>query len=1064
MSRETRDASDRAEHRDAARDNELILAAAREAREIADSAVSGAADDFPGYRILGEASRGGQGVVYHALQNSTGRQVAIKVLLEGADAAEPLRRRFEREIQLVAQFRHPNIVTVFDSGLTRDGRRFCVMDFIRGEPLDRFARDSQLSPREIAALLATTCRAVDHAHQRGVVHRDLKPSNILVEADRTPRVLDFGLAKPPAESDATAVSLSGQVMGTLAYMSPEQAAGQTDRIDTRSDVYALGVIAYRLLTGVFPYNVAGNAHEVLQHILNDEPTPPSRVRRSSSLGAADAEQTIRLPEGSRSSSAGMRNVFAARSDRQSPRIPRELDGIVLMCLRKDPRARYPTAGALAGDLERYLRGEAVAARRGQLGYAVRKSLARHRVRWLGAAALLAIGATGAGWWWQALRMGRIAAAVERSLTEASRLLGERQHLERAASLLDAAATVAPKSAPLQSMRGLVSAARAVEAPLDERPRWVEASLTAFEMAHQLAGGRGFLTNDTTGDLGTSPALYSALDLAVLDGRDELARRLLASAGAPAVEAQDASPTWPQPIYRLDRDPLLAPTPTRDTPDTARLAADESASIVRVLPTRRGSLHPGDPPSYDYYVVELLFDPLFVANQALEVVANPSVVESCEPDSDRREWTIRLRDGLRWHDDEPLDARDVEFSWHGLPPSSRDNVLLESVAARDARTVVFRLAARCAAPLREMATFPILPRHLLDAEQGGGDFQKSPIGNGPYRISQQDEQRVVLERWDGYRGRKPHIARVVFEYVPVQTRRNELLAAGQADEAELNANQFRWDVNGPTFAQVRKFAVPRSQYDYIAWNTREPPLDDVRVRRALAAAVNLSALREQRFGGLFTEFDGIWAGAPWARGDAPTSTPAGDFDMPRAAAMLDEAGYRRDADGLRKRDGEPLRVRLSVPREARSFYPVAAELKQAWAALGVQVDIELTPFSELHERIDAREFDAYAGSLIVAPTPTEEWTRWGSDGPRNITGISDPRIDALFARARKATDLATESAACREIEARILDAQPCLFLWRKPALWAFSKRIRGLEFSPRGPVGFYPGARAWWVAK
>ena len=204
-------------------------------------------DIIPGYRILKELHRGGQGVVYQALQESTKRKVALKVMLEGPFAGAASKRRFEREIELVGSLDHPGIVPIFDSGVAH-GRFYYAMRYVRGESLSQYVHGRALSVDDTLGLFVKVCDAVDHAHQRGVIHRDLKPANILVDDDGQPHIVDFGLARiggPDSERDRSLlISVTGQIMGTLAYMSPEQAAGRSDQVDMRSDVYALGVVLY----------------------------------------------------------------------------------------------------------------------------------------------------------------------------------------------------------------------------------------------------------------------------------------------------------------------------------------------------------------------------------------------------------------------------------------------------------------------------------------------------------------------------------------------------------------------------------------------------------------------------------------------------------------------------------------------------------------------------------------------------------------------------------------------------------------------------------------------------
>ncbi len=303
-----------------------------------------------GYDVVRELHRGGQGIVYQAVQCATKRKVAIKVLLEGAYATESAKKRFEREIEVVAGLKHANIVAVFDSGTTSDGRQYCVMEYVRGKPLDQYVRERKLSLEEALKVFASVCEAVQYAHQRGVIHRDLKPSNILVDTEGKPRVMDFGLAKWSTGPIDTMVSVTGQVIGTLPYMSPEQSRGEHDSVDTRTDVYALGVILYQLLTGQFPYPVVGQLANALRNISEMPPLPPKQRWRS------DSGVTRR----------------AARRFRQGDcPIDDDVQTIVLKTLAKEPDRRYQSAGDLARDVRRYLAGEPIEARGASMLYMLR---------------------------------------------------------------------------------------------------------------------------------------------------------------------------------------------------------------------------------------------------------------------------------------------------------------------------------------------------------------------------------------------------------------------------------------------------------------------------------------------------------------------------------------------------------------------------------------------------------------------------------------------------------------------------------------------------------------------
>ena len=276
------------------------------------------APEIAGYADLAELARGGQGVVYTALQESTGRRVAIKLLGTHADDDPLARRRFEREIDMVARLRHPNIVRLYDSGVTADGRLYCVMDFIEGVPLDEHLEQHDAAQggghggrgaeRGLVELLHAVTTAVSHAHQRGVIHRDLKPSNIRVDAEGRPHVLDFGLAKvvdPQERASLTVTRQVGGFAGSLPWASPEQVGGDPSDIDTRTDVYSIGVMLHHAVTGSFPYDVQGPVREVLNAIVEREPTPPPVRPPGGRKGPRDGHPQV-SPEGQGTALPGRR--------------------------------------------------------------------------------------------------------------------------------------------------------------------------------------------------------------------------------------------------------------------------------------------------------------------------------------------------------------------------------------------------------------------------------------------------------------------------------------------------------------------------------------------------------------------------------------------------------------------------------------------------------------------------------------------------------------------------------------------------------------------------------------
>jgi eukaryotic-like serine/threonine-protein kinase len=361
------------------------------------------------YKLLEQIGEGGFGVVFMAEQHRPiRRKVALKVLKPGMDTRQVV-ARFEAERQALALMDHPNIAHVFDGGETASGRPYFVMELVRGVPVTDFCDQSHLPVRERLNLFINICQAVQHAHQKGVIHRDLKPSNVLVtlhDGTPVPKVIDFGIAKAAGQplTDKTLFTNFAQMIGTPLYMSPEQAQMSGLDVDTRTDVYALGVLLYELLTGTTPFDkerLRTAAYDEIRRIIREEePARPST--RLSTLG--QAAQTVSANRGSepRKLSASFRG---------------ELDWIVMKALEKDRNRRYESASAFAADIRRYLDNEPVQACPPTAGYRFRK-FARRNKRVLATAALVAsivlpaIGAAAASIGWAARDRAARQAALE----------------------------------------------------------------------------------------------------------------------------------------------------------------------------------------------------------------------------------------------------------------------------------------------------------------------------------------------------------------------------------------------------------------------------------------------------------------------------------------------------------------------------------------------------------------------------------------------------------------------------------------------------------------------------
>jgi serine/threonine protein kinase len=335
------------------------------------------------YKLLEQIGEGGFGVVFMAEQTEpVRRKVALKVLKPGMDTRQVV-ARFEAERQALALMDHPNIARVLDGGQTSTGRPYFVMDLVKGLPITEYCDQAQMAPRERLELFVHLCQAVQHAHQKGIIHRDLKPSNVLVTLhDGTPlvKVIDFGIAKALGQSltDKTLFTGFAQMVGTPLYMSPEQAALSNIDVDTRSDVYSLGVLLYELLTGTTPFDkerLKEVGYDEMRRIIREE-EPPRPSTRISTLGQAAATVSTQRK---------------SNPKRLSQLCRGELDWIVMKALEKDRNRRYETASAFAADVERYLNDEAVQACPPSAWYRFRKFARRNKAAFLtGSAVVVAV--------------------------------------------------------------------------------------------------------------------------------------------------------------------------------------------------------------------------------------------------------------------------------------------------------------------------------------------------------------------------------------------------------------------------------------------------------------------------------------------------------------------------------------------------------------------------------------------------------------------------------------------------------------------------------------------------
>src|SRR5216683_5530422 len=359
-------------------DDSSGLASPATSADTAADPTSVAKISFGPYRLIQKLGEGGMGEVWLAEQSKPRRRVALKLIKVGMDTREVV-ARFDSERQALALMEHPAIAKVFDTGSTPEGRPYFVMEYVAGIPITAYCDKHRMTTRQRMELFIQVCEGVQHAHQKAIIHRDLKPSNILVtevDGKPMPRIIDFGLAKATSQrlTDESMYTRVGAILGTLEYMSPEQADSAGEDIDTRTDVYSLGVVLYQLLVGALPLDLKKLAYDEMLRLLRDKDVP----KPSSRILAQDGESAI---------TAKNRGTDAPSLTRQLRGDP---DAVVLKALEKDRKRRYGSPSELAADLGRYLRNEPVSAHTPSAAYRTRKYIRRHRLGVAVATGLLAI--------------------------------------------------------------------------------------------------------------------------------------------------------------------------------------------------------------------------------------------------------------------------------------------------------------------------------------------------------------------------------------------------------------------------------------------------------------------------------------------------------------------------------------------------------------------------------------------------------------------------------------------------------------------------------------------------
>jgi eukaryotic-like serine/threonine-protein kinase len=492
---------------------------------IASTQVEGPGSLIGSYKLLEKIGEGGMGAVYVAEQSEPiRRKVALKIIKPGMDSRQVI-ARFEAERQALAMMDHPSIAKIFEAGTTASGRPYFVMELVKGVAISTYCDQAQLTPHGRLELLVSVCQATHHAHQKGIIHRDIKPSNVLVslyDGTPVPKMIDFGVAKAIDQrlTESTLYTQHGAIVGTLEYMSPEQAENSAIDVDTRTDVYALGVLLFELMTGTTPLE-----HERLRQVGYSEVIRRIREEESPRL-------SVRLSKNAQLA------TIAARRNTEPAKLARivkgELDWITMKALSKDRNRRYETANDLARDLERFLAGQPVEAAPPSKSYLARKYASKHRVLLTAAAAVMLIMAAATVFSiWQAIRVTRLEAKTDavlrffsQKVVAAARLKSDEKGLAYDVTLRDALEAAEPGIAADYARQPVVEASiRDVLGSMLLSLGVPEKALVQFERAFELRtselGKRDPETLESMNNLAVSYRLVGRFDEAIALHEKEL---------------------------------------------------------------------------------------------------------------------------------------------------------------------------------------------------------------------------------------------------------------------------------------------------------------------------------------------------------------------------------------------------------------------------------------------------------------------------------------------------------------------------------------------------------------
>lgn len=536
-------------------------------------------------------------------------------------------------------------------------------------------------------------------------------------------------------------------------------------------------------------------------------------------------------------------------------------------------------------------------------------------------------------------------------------------------------------------------------------------------------------------------------------------------------------------YDPAKDPAVNPPSLTQKFDASEATEDEW--MFSTLDGNPQTLNPLFASSnYEFRFADLLWNGPFTFDAKMDWAVNKELVEKLDISADNRVWTLKLKPGYTWQDGVPYTAHDIVYSWkeqldERVPVTDRDGVMrLESVKALDDLTVEY--VVKDPSPMSKWdVNFTIIPKHLyekgkaedptLKASPYYAQLNRNPIGCGAYRfVEWKENDKIVLERWDAFKGTKGHFKRIIFRIIPDQNVQLLTFEKGETDEMQLSSKQFAIEtVRSEAFKKVGiKGTNPQWLYGYLCWNTRGNPFfADARVRRAMTLATNVKLMVEKITYRLAQPAYGPFHRDSWMFNPSIQLLP---FDTAAAARLLDEAGWTVDPEsGWRKKGDRAFSFTLLMSQGNPATVEMAAIVQQDLKTIGVEMKTQVIEWATFQERVRKHEFEASTAAWGTGVDPDLTRNIFGTkaiDDGRNYGCYSNPRIDELYNQGQKEFDATKRQAIYREIGKLIYEDQPYTFLWSRPTLWGFHKRIRGVTFSPRGVWNFDPSVMGWWVAK